>query len=159
MKILLIGIDHKYQRRDPSLQLHEIELFRERLSSLIHGGVVDLVAEEFSRDALVECSLESTCIKEISDLFGVTHLYCDPGIEDRRKHAIWSINQCQAAIFTGNADHSIFSLMNDRREDFWIEKLGQVQFTSGLFLCGKNHLNTFRVKLCRAGFLVSVGEL
>lgn len=141
-KIYLIGVNHciQFERDDDGTKWQvEIEKFKIHIKNLINEYSIDLLAEEFSKEATVEYNrVEHSLLEKIGENCGVKHLFCDPN------------NTEQSTL--GVSKEKTEKEKAEIRETEWLRRIKQTGKTKILFLCGDDHLASFQSKACESGF-------
>jgi hypothetical protein len=136
MRIHIIGIDHGFQRvREVSERFVEPQ---KRLLICIRKLIgienITLLAEEYSMEALEKHNDRFTHLQVFSKEFGIRHVFCDPDSAERKSLRILEKNENE----------------HGPREEYWLAKLEECgKDLEGwvVFLCGYDHLQSFR-QLC-----------
>lgn len=129
MLILIIGVDHhiQYKKEDYSVSYREkishfLDFLREQ--SKIYN--IDLLAEEFSEEALKMNNVSSSNVFDLSQTLKIQHCFCDPDTKQRTEYNINS---------------------SDERELFWLNTILAAKKQSIILICGDAHVDTFKNKL------------
>lgn len=173
--VVLLGICHHLQQGYWALPPAEVGAFFALLCSRAnHHGVV-AIAEEMSRDAmqlavakamhprgrlnafinryLKEVPLPSIP-EQVSSYLGLRYCACDPGIEERRRLGIPEY----ADDPTDPEQQSLKAQSGCMREYYWLQRLKDFAQWPVFFLCGEEHLDTFRKKLLSEGIKAVKGR-
>jgi hypothetical protein len=157
-RVFLIGTSHAYQFGegvvfgDATCTLEIATQFRQYLTDVrnLHG--IQAFAEEMSLDALAEMGQTASLPKLVADELSILHRYCDPtqqekaqlGIRQdnsiRAEHRLdgWTQEQIEADVLARG------SVPSDRiREQFWFQRIQELNVWPLLFICGANHFNSF----------------
>ena len=138
MLAFLVGVDHELQYLRSDLLDYKgeaVENLRKHLTESVHALQVKHLAEEFSTEACDLNRVSASVAQLVARDLGITHLFCDPTTEERRRYGITS---------------------HDDRECFWLQRLLTIKPTRLLFVCGDSHLETFGDKLRSAGYEVKI---
>jgi hypothetical protein len=164
--IYFIGVDHRVQAKakgaEPS---EEQKRFAECLTNAIQAIRPVLVAEEYSLEALRMCQertkMEHESITEpIARSLGVEHRFCDPDKDARRKMEYregWQISVGLDPTDLTNQDLNDKGLALEiakewpKREQFWLDQIGQQAKDKVLFVIGNGHVATFEQLLRKNG--------
>lgn len=160
--IYLIGINHKIQIQNISLEGE----FRKFLTKTVKKYKPDLIAEEFSEEALKINNVNCTIAQEVSKQNAIRHLLCDPDTETRKQIGYPSRNDVKLKLdikkrVLENSPED--KLINDEvkkyyyiREKFWLKKILSSSSKIGLFICGVDHLKAFQKLLSKNGFIAII---
>jgi len=137
--VFLIGVNHIIQHRGYSFPQKEaaIHKFSEHVEMKALELKVKTIAEEWSHEANQRNKVQFSTVQTVATNLDLKHIFCDPTIEERKKHGINESNK-------------------DRREEFWIERLKDLLHEKILFVCGEDHLESFKSKLDSRGILVEI---
>lgn len=138
--VYLIGVDHIIQHLDERADESKIALvrdFSEYLNEQAKSLRVDLIAEEFSLEALEKSNADISTAQYVSKDLGIQHLFCDLTTPERDRLNI------------GKSDH-------DKREQYWLNCISNYPKNTIIFICGNNHLESFKEKLLAAGRNVEI---
>lgn len=106
--------------------------------------------------ALSDAKRDRSTIKIVADEFLVSHAYCDPDINERRRLGIVGENKLRYLKWHCNWTDKKFesrkALDNQKKETIWLERLQGVFLDPMLFVCGISHLRSFGVLLQTGGF-------
>ncbi|UJB19195.1 MULTISPECIES: hypothetical protein [Lysobacter] len=153
--VLIVGTSHEYQRRTSDGAINTINDFAEYLRQIIDANDVAAIAEEMSAAALEEHGLQNSVAQEICTRFGIPHALADPGPQEREHLGIQQRNEIAVAgFFGGLSPEEIEARVRrsyDTREEYWIAKLGELGAYPMVFICGADHVNSFRDKLLAQG--------
>ena len=165
-RVFLVGTSHAYQFGEgvvfggttctPEIAIQ----FRQYLADVrnLHG--IRAFAEEMSLDALAKMELTISLPKLVADeQHLVLHRYCDPTDQEKAQLRIrqdndirfehisdgWTQEQIEADVLARG------SVPSDRiREQFWLQRIQELDVWPLLFICGADHFNSFAA-LLRAG--------
>lgn len=160
--LYIIGIDHlvQYNGPVPSDLLGE---FKEYIDLLITNLEIDVIAEEFNEEFLVDVygATEDTA-KSAAEKAGIEHIYCDPDSYERAALGIpYYADVADEIKLRHNisdkfiSDPEIRKIVNSEvyaevkkywelRENFWYEKIKDRLHQNILFLCGHEHVYRFK---------------
>jgi len=133
MEIFFIGVDHRIQWVPNHLSSEwdaKLQEFSEYLNHICSKNEITLIAEEFSEEALQKSNALDSVSRQVSAKSGVQHLFCDPTTQERQASGISTHNQ---------------------REHFWLDRLASTCHDKIIFICGRDHLQSFIAKLRKAG--------
>jgi len=148
-RVHLIGVDHIVQHDgfalgghdDPVVSSHKIadaiHKFKEYLRVLIRETGAAVLAEEFSKQAIIKSQATGSSAEQVAQELGIGHLFCDPGTSEREELSIGTDAQ---------------------REDYWAARLVPLAAEEIIFVCGDAHVATFPEVLERHGFQCCVAS-
>ena len=142
--VILIGTSHSYQL--PRNQA--ADTFRLFVEQIYATKTFRAIAEEMSLEEVANRHATQSVGAEVAVKLGVCHLYCDPDTQQRGALGVrhksliktdgwlydWSQEKIQQEIRTS---HSI-------REQWWLERLLDLERWPVLFVCGTCHVEAFR---------------
>lgn len=138
MKIILVGVEHRIQwipqNAGPEWQ-QDLEQFAAHLRDIALKAKADLLAEEFTEESVRSSNARGSVARNVASSLCIKHMFCDLNAKERR----------QLAIET-----------NDQRELLWLARLGESSASTAVFICGDNHIDSFRTKAEAAGHEVQV---
>jgi len=125
---------------------------------------IDLIAEELSEDAIALWRASGSAARNVASRLSITHLFCDPSIEERKSLGILMPKEIAAMqgfgqFWTSHQDAVIIAeerKMWPIRESFWLERLRTLSFNECVFILGTEHVDSFGSLLRREGFTVQV---
>lgn len=153
MKLFIIHTNHAHQ-----IVGHEAgnaDEFMEHLEKICRLHRIDLIAEEFSTEALAKSkATESTC-RLLSKRIKINHIFCDPDSKQRAQLNIPTTNQILENLKFGKIrlQHQENQLIIEERkywplrENYWIDCIFSHEFQNCLFVCGSDHFESFRQQL------------
>ena len=167
--IFLVGVDHLVQYKGPLLEAlrQEFKNFIIDASRKLH---IDLIAEEFSREALHEVysSTEAT-VQEAASMLGTDHRFCDPEQPQMRALGIPYFAEVRDRVKKKYNVTTKF-ILDDKirsaveletwklirsywhlREKFWYDCIKDAIGLNILFICGHEHVERFRDLLLGRG--------
>jgi hypothetical protein len=112
-----------------------------------YRGVIEALIEHYSIDSIFEeaCACGPTIAGKLADARGLRYLDVDArafGIEiDTEGGPLFAEEKLDAQV---------------RREEFWVKRITEQGFGSGLMICGYLHIFSIAVRLQDAGFAVAV---
>jgi len=133
INVYLVGVDHRIQwiPDSPSLEweiviLDFIKFINEKCNLL----GIDLIAEEFSEHVIELNHAQDSTARHTAREIGIPHLFSDPNPHERQELGI-----------KNNAD----------REKEWLRRIINSGNSRILFICGDDHLESFKSLLNSAG--------
>ena len=132
-RVYIIGTQHPYQMgikapRPP------VPRFQEVLRQNIEKHGIAGIAEEMNDEWLKSCGVDASVGEGVSKELGLPHKYCEASAATRTALGIKSV-------------------LNPRREEFWMEVLmASFSVFPVLFICGSAHTRGFRALLTASGF-------
>ena len=154
--VLIVGTSHDYQRRASDGAIHGTYNFAEFLQQIIDEHNVAAIAEEMSAAALQEHGLQNSVAQGICAQRGVPHALADPEPQEREQLGIQQRNEIVlAGFFRDLGPEEIEAQVRrsyDIREEYWIAKLAEFTDHPIVFICGADHVESFRDKLLAQGY-------
>ena len=138
MHVYIVGVNHRIQWWPPSPRpewTKRLLEFEEYLAEKCGCLQIDLLAEEFSEEALRGSNSTRSTGRNVANDRGISHRFCDPSKEERENLGIAS------------DDH-------EQRMRLWLECILTTHSKRVLFLCGDNHVQNFSGLLTDAGHRV-----
>ncbi len=133
--VYLVGVDHQVQHNGASMSPERERATRDFsafLESKAEALGITILAEEFTADLLKLNRASTATVQKVAIGLGVRHVFCDPTRTEREELGIHKDN--------------------DRREDFWLSYIEKhLKCETILFVCGPQHLETFKSKLGKKG--------
>jgi hypothetical protein len=132
----LVGVDHPIQHTEHMTQKKRksVREFRGHIREKVTSLGIGTIAEEFSESLLQRMAVQSTVLPLATEL-GVSHRYCDPDREERKKLGIDDF---------------------PKREKVWLERIADLKDSNVLFICGNKHVQSFSALLRSSGFKCEV---
>lgn len=157
MDILLIGLNHCHQLVGYT---NASGKFKSYLKDLCLKERPDILAEELNEDAIKQCKALDSVARKIAKHIGVRHLFCDPGLEERKALGIKNFKEIAqdlgfGTVLTSEQSSIVEEIEKthwEKRERFWLSKLIEEQFFKCIFLVGANHVGRFHTLLTENGF-------
>jgi hypothetical protein len=121
------------------------------LKRICNAKTIYFIAEELSEEALwLQRSHQTTC-RAIANEQRVVHLFCDPDCAEREKLGIPSEKQLKSELGIGSAmssfdERRLATKMKEFwpiREAHWLKRIRALRLEQGLFVCGRDHRETF----------------
>lgn len=136
------GIGHAHGQSD--------QLFN-TLKRICDSKTVYFIAEELSEEALRLQKLHQSTCRAVAHEQRVTHLFCDPDCAEREILGIPSEKQLKTELGIGSAisafdERRLATKMREFwpiREAHWLERIRALQREQGVFVCGRDHRETF----------------
>lgn len=154
--ILLLGTDHRYQFRDPSISSADMLEFERLISETCTMYDARLVAEEMSVAALNSRRLSELVPAATARSLGLAHLYCDPSPTEQLSRGIADENAVRAVAELRQTAltevERLIAVERRKREPIWLEKLEACALWPALFIFGSWHSPSFSALLHDRGF-------
>jgi len=164
MMIYLIGTHHKYQVAGTAPNVEFLAYLVETLTKL----EATVVAEEMNTDGetVVGGPNGKSIAAIVAERLAIRHVFCDPDKVERKELGIKSAEEIEhlamsAWIATGEDPHLVAARERQKdfpvREGFWLQRLRpHLAEQTIVFVCGADHIDTFRARLEADGNDVSV---
>src|SRR5260370_9654679 len=144
--VIVLGTSHALQRAEKwERSVDDPDYIRliEHLSSGFAVGI-DCIFEEAS-------GCGPTAAQEMAKRSGFKYLDVDPCMNDRHKYGLsketgYPMNE------PFEFAHRLMPEEHFKREDFWVDRIKNEQFQTGLVICGFVHTLTLAVRLISSGF-------
>lgn len=139
--IIIVGTSHTIQTTDL-----ELKPFLTRLNQEFK---VCAVAEEMSEETLAEKGCTASIPMQVASVLHLPHRFCDPNREERAELNIRQENDIRAQAFLSNptlSEPEIQKLIAEsyvKREQYWFERLRDLNLWPALFICGADHVKSF----------------
>jgi hypothetical protein len=172
--VFVIGVDHLVQYNGPIPEPLRLE-FKEYLVTCSHKYLIDLIAEEFSNEALNEVYHASKdTAREASEIIGIPHLFCDLEEHDMKMLGIPYFAEIHERVRALLGTHQPFILDDNLRnkmraeamvisktfwrlrETFWYGKITPMIEKNILFICGHEHAVRFQSLLHSQGHACTI---
>lgn len=154
--IAVVGTSHAYQLPSNSAA----PAFEAFIKSLFLSSDFAAIGEEMSIEALSEHGAAISICKRIADERGVRHLYCDPDRQTRHRLDIRQENGIRAvAQLEGVSEQEIrkrIQASHGRREQYWLDRVLELDSWPVLFICGADHVDSFASKAREHGISAEV---
>ena len=156
--VYLIGVDHSVQWNRESKEAREFVSFLEKKISQLRPS---LIAEEFSEQALKQNNVESTTVQDVAVRHEIKHIFCDPSDKEREEIGYPTKKQLRESFgirssIEGTKEHKKRNLHERAfwplREKFWLDKIQKTKSARIIFICGSEHLESFRKLLLENGY-------
>ena len=158
---VLVGVDHTAQWNKDS---PESKILKDKLIEIVRNHNIDLIAEEFSEEALAGNKVKKTVCQDVAGVFGINHKLCDFDSQERKKHGIPLRNEVKnqlniKGLVLGNSQEDKLIEAELRkydpiREKGWFNKIENEVAQNLVFVCGSSHLKGFRSILINNGYEV-----
>ena len=141
MTVYIVGTDHEMQHDAPSHRTAPDKVQRARrefqtyLCTLVDRLKIQVIAEEFSQEALNGRHAEST-VRPVADKLGIEHRFCDPNVAEREELGL-------PHPFLDHRKEREMPQLNQIREQNWLDRLSDVLHRDIIFICGAKHVHTF----------------
>jgi len=152
--IYLVGVVHNIQCDNNSL---ENQIFKDYLQQKIKQFVPDIIVEEFSEEALEINRTKNTIAQDMAKQQNIEYIFCDPNSEQREKIGIPSRSKIKKEL---NINGPVYwNSTQDKqikkeqikyfpiREKYWIDEIKNKPFSKMIFICGRDHLKSFKILL------------
>jgi hypothetical protein len=100
-----------------------------------------------SLEALSKHGQQASTCKQVADMLGLPHRYCDPNTAMRRELNIIEWDDIHIQKFEKNlTDEEICKRIRaeyEKRERYWLKELNNLGVFPGLFICGSKHAKPF----------------
>jgi len=158
---VLVGVDHTAQwNKDSS----ESKILKSELTEIVKNHSIDLIAEEFSEEALAGNKVKKTVCQDVAKVFGINHKPCDLDSQERKKQNIPLRNEVKSrlnikglVLANSQEDKLIEAELRKYdliREKGWFNKIKNEVAQNLVFVCGSSHLKGFRSILINNGYEV-----
>lgn len=141
--VLVLGTDHRYQRRSPEFTEQQHEHFAQYISSIAKANYVTALAEENNRQALAESGITQSTVETIAHQLGLTHRYCDPDMKMRAALGIRQESTIRISAFPEKLPEvEVQRLLSESlraRENYWLSELMAFNTWPVLYICGADH--------------------
>jgi hypothetical protein len=164
--IHIVGVAHRVQVKPKGeLDTAEQVAYRQALGNAIKQIKPVAVGEEYSETALrdrkkVTGREHESITKEVANTL---HRFCDPDPAERQKMGyVEGGALSQQYAMDDVPDHNTRGFAEEvvkywpRREQFWADKLKDVQDKDAIFVCGDAHVESFQKTLDKNGLLSTV---
>ncbi|MCU0848227.1 MAG: hypothetical protein MUD12_10100 [Spirochaetes bacterium] len=167
--VYIIGVDHLVQYRGPVDEklLNEFIMF---INELIAEKKITLAAEELSEESLRDvCMSDTSTVKMAAESSGIKHVFCDPDDGERKNLGIPYHADVRDMVKKKMGVEEKFILdaglrnkveeETDRlsrtfwpaREKHWLSRISGRLRENILFICGHEHVESFRKLLADRG--------
>jgi hypothetical protein len=149
MTVYLLGTNHRHQVI--GCPEGSYVQFSELLRSEVHQHRLQAIAEELNAEAIQLWHGTDSVAREVSQVLGIRHLYCDPTSVERKALGIPSLQQLKTKFGYGRALNHI---QNEHlaveqetywslREAHWLSCLKPLLSLNFLFVIGSSHMQSF----------------
>lgn len=161
-QVHFIGVNHSHQLY--SYEKGDEEAFDGFLFSFCCNTKIDLIAEELSEEAITLWGAKGSVARNVATRLSIMHLFCDPGLDERKKLGILTRKEIAAELGYGRTLTSSQSAIIDAeerkfwsiREQYWLERLRDLSFSECAFIIGTQHIDSFSALLSAKRFKVHV---
>lgn len=141
--VLVLGTDHRFQRRSPEFTEPQHQQFAAYVSTTVKVNGVAALAEENNLQALAEADVTESTVEVIAHELGLKHRYCDPDMKTRAELGIRQENQIRISAFPERlAEEEVQRRLEESmrdRERYWLSELREFNAWPVLFICGADH--------------------
>lgn len=156
--VVLVGTCHTYQLPDNSAASEFDKLLRE----LCVAGGVKAIAEEMNTEALAESNAHHSTGELVARALDILHRYCDPNRDQRQALGIMQENPIKATAHIRGWDRRRIRqeilASHLAREQYWLQQIRELDRWPLLFVCGANHVGSFKKLLSTNDIRVRVGR-
>jgi hypothetical protein len=147
--IYILGLNHRLQIKPKLKETKELLTF---IADKIDALKIDLIAEEFSEEALQRHGIKSTTVQRFCRRNKMSHIFIDPGPEERTRLGIISRGTVLKESYNRQEyfkpkDYSRFveevKETFKPREKYWFEKIKPNLKKDILVICGWDHMISF----------------
>ena len=167
--IFLIGTSHRFQVSNSTTVAAHTESFRLLVHDYAKRESVCAIAEEMSLAEVQNRDATKSICEEVAEALSITHCYFDPNEEERSVLGIGQENAILARVLISRPrcttqeeakKHAapLIAASRAKREAEWLRRLKTVELERVLFVCGANHVDSFRNLLERNGYVACVLE-
>ena len=159
--IYLVGVDHLVQYKGPVPEQLRLE-FKNFIIETSRMLRIDLIAEEFSREALEQVySAAEATVRDAAQMLGLEHRFCNPEEPELRSLGIPYYAEAKELVRRKYAIPGTFILDENirkrieqetaeiirsywrLRERFWYDRIKDAVDLHVLFICGHEHVDRF----------------
>ena len=155
-QIVLIGTSHEYQHCGKP----GADVFERFIMSHLDSPTFTAIAEEMSCEALSEQGTAQSVGSQVACQRDIRHLYCDPNSQTRNRLGVRQEAEIRiAASFANHSEERVRQLIQesyDLREQYWLDQILTLDCWPVLFICGANHVDSFRTKIEARGLSASI---
>lgn len=159
----LVTTDHAFQWNDTLSKASEL---RGCLTKIIKSYSIDLIGEEFSKEALkgLPNNVEVTISQKIAKEFNIKHAFCDPDEKTRERIGYPTQKQLRDKFGIKSAIEGTEEYKRrkeyeksfwDIREKYWLDQINNIITQNIIFICGSSHLESFKFILIKNGYNVT----
>lgn len=156
--VLLVGTDHNFQCASSGPYAEAASQFRVEVSRLCVAYYAVAIAEEMSPHGLHRFDATESVAQQVAGTLGLLHQFSDPNDAERRTLGIqhdndvivshlldeWTDEQIAADILLRGSEAGYRI-----REQFWLERIHELDAWPLLFICGATHFYPFRQLLIK----------
>jgi hypothetical protein len=136
--IYLIGVWHNVQfwnESDYRYKQRDINNFSLHLKNMVRKYDVIMIGEEFNKEAMEKNNATHCTTQDVATNLGIMHKWCDPDSRERQN--------CRGDLMRF-------------REEYWFKQISDLADKAIIFICGSNHLESFRKVIETAGFKTKI---
>ena len=137
--VIIIGTSHSIQIASPELKTHLARLCKEL--------TIRAIAEEMSKEALLESSYIASIPMQVAEALRLPHRFCDPDRAERTRLKIRQENEIRKSAFLVSLPEAeVIARLSEshaKRESYWLRQLRDLNLWPVLFVCGANHVRSF----------------
>jgi len=148
--VYLIGVDHEIQYLPSNSGLSLLQFLQQKVRQL---GIV-LIAEELSQEAiekegrLRKAKVDSTA-RHVAEITGIEHRLCDPNNSERESLSIPTTRDTrrELGLKAGQDEPKVEREKRKywpKREQFWLDKIKDRVEEKLIFVCGADHIKSFK---------------
>ena len=150
--VIVVGTSHTIQTTDLTLQPY--------LESLVQKFNIRAVAEEMNEMALAERNCTESIPRQVASVLQIPHRFCDPNRAERVQLGILQENDIRISAFPSSLPEAEVAKRvaesHAKRERYWLEQLRSLNLWPVLFVCGADHVTSFRQLLTAEGVAVHI---
>ena len=147
--VIIVGTSHPLQMASQELKA--------TLQDLCCRFSVSAIGEEMSDDATQEYSSVVSVPVQVAKALRLPHRYCDPGRTERARLGIRQDNDiCAQLSLSEDEIDTQLKESRAKRESYWLDQLLDLNIWPVLFVCGADHVDSFRRLLQREDIDVHV---
>lgn len=152
--VIVVGTSHTIQIGEPELLPY--------LVSLCRKFDVRAVAEEMNEEALTEKDHAASIPMQVASSLQLPHRFCDPNRAERASLEIRQENEIRVQASPSNSTLSESDIAarvtksHAKRERYWLDQLHSLNVWPVLFICGADHVESFRNLLAQQSIVAHV---
>ncbi|MCK9634819.1 MAG: hypothetical protein M0R41_00890 [Methylobacter tundripaludum] len=158
--VVIVGTRHTYQAGGKNCANENAELLRNFLLNACREWSLSGIAEEMSSDGLVYYQSIQSVPSRVATELELSHRYCDPTNSERVRVGIIGPGEIELEVKQNSLseDEKINRLAAEeiRREQYWLKELQNQNVWPTLFVCGPNHVMSFKSLLDSVGHATHV---
>jgi hypothetical protein len=158
--VVIAGTNHLIQMAIGAGNIRAAKGLYAFLTALCREYAVCTVAEEMSAEALAQCKLTWSVPMQVAESLHIRHRFCDPDGAERRRLGVAedeSILRAMTAVqgMSERETESRVAVERAKRERYWLDQLRTLNRWPCLFVCGADHVSSFR-KLLEIDGIVAI---